>query len=132
MLKKLILTVLFFALAGCGESLMQSDNKLDAVIAAPKSHKILLENDRVRVLEVVIQPGEKEPAHTHSLPSVMHVDEPSQIQYYDAEGKMVFDSRTSDKPRTSPTTSWLEPEGLHAVENVGDKPFHAIRVELKK
>ncbi len=111
---------------------MQSDNKLDAVIAAPKSHKILLENDRVRVLEVVIQPGEKEPAHTHSLPSVLHVDELSQIQYYDAEGKVVFDSRTSNEPRTPPMTSWLEPEGLHAVENVGDKPFHAIRVELKK
>ena len=111
---------------------MQSDNKLDAVIAAPKSHKILLENDRVRVLEVVIQPGEKEPAHTHSLPSVLHIDEPSQILYYDAEGKMIFDSRMSNELRTSPITSYLDPEGLHAVENVGDKPFHAIRVELKK
>ena len=130
--KKLVLTVFLFALVGCGKDLTQSDNQFDALIAAPKSHRILLENDRVRVLDVVVEPGEKEPPHTHNLPSVMYIDEPSQILYYDAEGKVVFDLRKSDKPRIPPMTQYLEPEGLHSVENVGDKRFHAIRVELKK
>ena len=30
---------------------------MDALLAAPASHRVLLENDRVRVLEVVIEPG---------------------------------------------------------------------------
>src|SRR5215471_17245593 len=29
---------------------------MDALVAAPASHRVLLENDRVRVLEVVIEP----------------------------------------------------------------------------
>jgi hypothetical protein len=35
------------------------------VIAAPKDHKILLENENVRVLEVTVLPGEIEPVHHH-------------------------------------------------------------------
>ncbi len=31
---------------------------LDALVAVPDSHRLLLETDRVRVLEVVIEPGE--------------------------------------------------------------------------
>ena len=38
--------------------------ELDALIAAPDSHRLLLENDRVRVLEVVIEPGAREPEQT--------------------------------------------------------------------
>lgn len=26
----------------------------------------------------------------------------------------------------------MEPEGPHAVENIGTRPYHAIRVELKR
>ena len=39
--------------------------ELDALLAAPDSHRLLLETDRVRVLEVVIEPGAREPEHTH-------------------------------------------------------------------
>lgn len=30
---------------------------LDATVAAPQNHKVVLENERVRVLEVTVQPG---------------------------------------------------------------------------
>jgi steroid Delta-isomerase len=26
---------------------------------------------------------------------------------------------------------WLEPEGPHSVENIGDRPYHALRIEVK-
>jgi quercetin dioxygenase-like cupin family protein len=55
---------------------------MDALVAAPGSHRVLLENDWVRVLEVVIEPGAREPEHTHQAPSVMIVDEPAPIRYY--------------------------------------------------
>ena len=35
-----------------------SQDPLDAVAAAPKNHKVLYEDDHVRVLEVTVQPGE--------------------------------------------------------------------------
>ena len=44
---------------------------LDACIAAPASDHVLCENDAVRVLEVIIEPGTREPLHTHRAPSVM-------------------------------------------------------------
>lgn len=54
-------------------------DELDAPIAAPDSHRLLFENDRVRVLEVVIAAGAREPEHTHGWPSVMIVDEPPDL-----------------------------------------------------
>jgi hypothetical protein len=55
---------------------------LDACIAAPASHHVLFENDAVRVLEVIIEPGTREPLPTHRTPSVMIVDRPARIRYY--------------------------------------------------
>jgi hypothetical protein len=107
-------------------------DSLDAVTAAPNTHKILLENDRVRVLEVTVPPHSKEPTHTHRWPSVIHVDVPSKIRYYDAQGKVLFESGSVIRKDMKPVTRWLEPEAPHAVENVTDIPWHAIRVELKR
>jgi hypothetical protein len=45
----------------------------DAVAAAPNNHKVAFENEKVRVLEVTIKPGEKEPFHEHPLFSVMNI-----------------------------------------------------------
>jgi hypothetical protein len=56
--------------------------ELDALLAAPASHRVLLENSQVRVLDVVIEPGAREPEHTHQAPSVMIIDNPARIRYY--------------------------------------------------
>lgn len=42
----------------------------DAVAAAPQSHKVLFENGFVRVLQVEVVPGTKEPMHHHRWPSI--------------------------------------------------------------
>lgn len=108
---------------------------LDAIEAAPESHHILLENDHVRVVEVLIPPGEKEPIHTHRWPSVMLVDRAARIRYYDAEGDVAFESPEREDGETveqsPPQTEWMEPEEPHAVENIDSTSYHAIRVELK-
>jgi len=103
---------------------------MDAVLAAPASHRILLDNDRVRVLEVVIEPGAREPEHTHQATSVMIVDEPARIRYY-AGGALVFESPADSGPSPGVRVRWLEPEGPHSVENTGQHRYHAIRVELR-
>jgi len=55
---------------------------MDAVVAAPGSHRVLFENDDVRVLEVTIAAGHRVPEHTHRDPGVMIVDGPARIRYY--------------------------------------------------
>ncbi|TYL38393.1 hypothetical protein CV102_11310 [Natronococcus pandeyae] len=108
---------------------------LDAAEAAPDSHRILLENDRVRVVEVVIPPGEKEPVHTHRWPSVMMTDRAARIRYYDENEELAYESPEradgETATRSPPETEWMEPEGPHAVENIDSVPYHAVRVELK-
>lgn len=102
----------------------------DAVVAAPRSHRILIENDAVRVLEIIIAPGDKEPFHTHRWPSVMLVDQRTRIRYYGADKVLEFESPEYVEPTLGPT--WLEPEGLHAVENLDPTtPYHGIRIEIK-
>ena len=51
------------------------DPSLDAVIAAPNNHKVLFENERLRVLEVILEPDEEEPTHHHRWPSVFVFDQ---------------------------------------------------------
>ena len=107
---------------------------MDAVIAAPASHAVLLENSRVRVLLVTIAPGVTEPAHTHAWPSVMRVESPqplTYITYSEQDGKRVEVKRL-DLPMENPgKTEWMGPEGLHAVQNGGTSEYRAIRIELK-
>jgi len=63
-------------------------DSLDAVVAAPGSHRVVLENELTRVLEVMIAPGEREPEHTHRWPSVMVVHRPARIRYYSGDGHL--------------------------------------------
>jgi hypothetical protein len=103
---------------------------LDALCAAPDSHRLLLENEKVRVLEVNIPAGHKEPWHTHRRSSLMLIDQSASIRYF--RSKDDFDER----PRITPEDGmirieWLEPEGFHSVENTDTIPYHAIRIELK-
>ena len=51
------------------------DPALDAVVAAPANHKVLYENERLRVLEVILGPDEEEPVHHHRWPSVFVFDQ---------------------------------------------------------
>jgi len=110
------------------------EDRMDAVIAAPTSHAILLENSRVRVLQVTIPPGVTEPAHTHAWPSVMRFEAPqplTYITYSELNGKRV-EAQRFEVPMENPgRTEWAGPEGLHAVMNRGTSEFRAIRIELK-
>tara|TARA_R110000823_G_scaffold108170_1_gene227387 strand:- start:71967 stop:72824 length:858 start_codon:yes stop_codon:yes gene_type:complete len=107
--------------------------ELDAVIAAPKNHKILLENDKVRVLEVTMAPGEKEALHHHRWPSVLYIQEADDFVDYDDDGNVIFDSRQIPEPLPMPYTMYKDPEAPHSVVNLSKtKPIRLIRVEMKE
>lgn len=95
----------------------------DAVEAAPQSHKVLFENRFVRVLEVTVPPGVKEPMHHHRWPSIfLNWDaggRTSHQRIYHAEGG-VHDIPSQERPLAPGVwrVKWLEPEPMHSVENL--------------
>ncbi len=106
----------------------------DAVAAAPKSHRVLLEDDEIRVLRVEVAPGVTEPVHDHRWPSVMYFEQPQPITYITYKlinGKPIEAERIDAPAFATSQTVRGEPEGLHAVKNRGQAPFVAIRIEFK-
>lgn len=107
--------------------------ELDAVIAASKNHKVLMENDKVRVLEVTVLPNEIEALHHHQWPSVLHFTETGDFIRRDGNGNVIADSRKFKKKPVLPLTIWKEPQTAHYIENLSDSlSIKLIRVELKQ
>jgi len=62
---------------------------LDALVAAPANHRLLLEDEAVRVLEVSVEPGERENLHHHRWPSIMVVLARPNYRNFDADGNEI-------------------------------------------
>jgi hypothetical protein len=104
---------------------------LDAAAAAPLHHRVLLENDRVRVLDTLIERGDTAPLHTHRWPSAQYVLTIGHFVRRDADGEVMLDSRTLGSTLQLPPVLWSEPLPPHTLENIGDRDIHLIAVELK-
>lgn len=113
------------------------DPALDAVVAAPRHHKVLFENDNLRVLEVTLEPLDEEPIHHHRWPSVFVFDsiEPP-IHDFSPDGAMLPPNR--DVIRA--VEAWdgkgclvvhMEPQPAGRVLNASTKTVHGIRIEMK-
>ncbi len=117
----------------------------DAVQAAPNSHKVIFENEFVRVLEVTMPPpGSTEPMHHHRWPGFFLDWDTGggapHVRYHTADGK-VRDTPSDDAPRHPGKwdIQWMKPEPMHAIEVVdapasaapvhGDPPL--LRIEIK-
>jgi hypothetical protein len=100
----------------------------DATVAAPGNHKILFENDEVRVLEVHIDPLAKEPMHVHRTPAAIYLESsPHLIEHLEDGTKNDMGNRPDGLARYIPISP------AHSLENLDPKkPLKAIRVELKK
>ncbi len=105
-------------------------DSLDALTAAPRHHKLVLENDRVRVLDTHIPAGDFVPVHTHRWPAVYYTLAAGDFIRRDGEGNVTFDSRTAP-PRDS-AAGYLDCLPPHSIENVGSTEIHLISVEWKK
>ena len=107
-------------------------DELDALIAAPENHQLLLENERVRVLLTTIPTGATTPVHTHRWPSVEYLITATDFVRRDAAENVLLDTRASDaKPRASDVL-WSDPFPPHSLENVGDTEMRVIMVEIKQ
>ncbi|HEY0783281.1 MAG TPA: cytoplasmic protein [Thermoanaerobaculia bacterium] len=96
----------------------------DPVKLAPDHIKVVLENDRVRVLDDRSKPGDKEGLHSHPA-CIIHVLTGGKIRSTSPDGKVtVAELKAGD-------TLWREPL-THSVENIGTTELHLLLVELKK
>jgi hypothetical protein len=104
---------------------------LDAMIAAPDHHRILIENDKVRVLDTRLGPGERTPVHAHPWPAALYVLSWSDFVRYDPDDNILVESRFMAAPPETGEALWSAPLPPHYVRNIGDGDLHIIAVEMK-
>ena len=93
-----------------------------AVVNASMEH-VKLENNQVRVIEGVLQPGDKEQMHSHPA-FVTYVIAGGKIRNHFADGRTVeAELKTGDALYREPQTHW--------VENIGTTTLHFLVMELK-
>lgn len=101
-----------------------SDSIDDIVKISPDVHKVLFENEAIRVLEVTVKPGAKVPMHTNPE-NVNYIVKPGTLRLIEPDGSSV--DITLAEQQVIPA-----PVGRHAVENVGATEVRTICIELKK
>jgi quercetin dioxygenase-like cupin family protein len=96
----------------------------DMVKVAPKNCTVVLDNDRVRVVSVVIKPGEKLEMHSHA----------AHIVYALTSGKTKYafsDGKTEEREVKAGQAVWSD--GVtHSAENIATTESRALVIELKK
>lgn len=90
--------------------------------------KLLYENDRVKVWEFALDPGEAIPMHTHTLDYLFHVYEGSTLEVtFPAEAEAPakkIDLAAGD-------VRYVAKGGRHMARNVGQRRYVEVLVELK-
>jgi quercetin dioxygenase-like cupin family protein len=105
----------------CAASAVQAQ---DPVVVGPNLYKQLMDNPRVRVLEVTFAPGAEMPTHSHP-DHLGYVTEAGTLTITGADGKaQVHEFKVGD-------TVWL-PATSHSAKNTGSTQVRVLVVELKE
>jgi len=97
----------------------------DPVKVAPTVYKVLVENERVRVLEATVKPGETVPFHSH----------PAYSAYFLAGGTARFFSSPTDTgvvvELKTGVANWSDGE-THSAKNIGATTIRLLITELRE
>ena len=96
---------------------------MDPVALDPDMFDVLLENERVRVLETRIAPGKGHGMHWHPE-HLIYTLSPYQVQ------DTFTDGSTKRIERVAGELLWGY-ELIHAMDNIGETSAHALIIELK-
>ena len=90
---------------------------------APDRYKLILENDKLRVLEYKDKPGDKTEMHNHA----------DMVVYVISGGKYRFTlpNGQSLEIEAAPGDVMFQESADHSTENIGTSETHAVMVELK-
>jgi quinol monooxygenase YgiN/quercetin dioxygenase-like cupin family protein len=96
----------------------------DPVPLYPDNYKVLLENDRVRVLDFQLKKGAREDFHAH----------PAAVTYVLAAFKIrfTFPDGTTKIREAKAGEVFYGDALIHASENIGETDAHGLLVEMKK
>jgi quercetin dioxygenase-like cupin family protein len=94
--------------------------------AAGSEARVLLENDRVRVRQVMFQPGVRPGPHTHQWAHVGVILDDGSLGFVE-KGKK--DETINFK---SGDAGWRDANVTHEVFNAGQKAIRVVEVELKR
>jgi len=119
MTKKLIAALSLIAAVGTPQAVFADD----AVSAYPDQYTVESENDRVRVIRIHYEPGQKTGMHSHGLNVSINL----------TGGKflMTLPDGSSQEVDGTAGQATINEAGEHAMENIGDTPFDGLLVELK-
>lgn len=93
--------------------------------AAPAGETVRLENERVRVVEYVLQPGVPMGAHGHPRDRV-------EITLAGSRVRVTAGGRSSETEEKEGSITWSKGSSeVHDVVNIGKTPLRALHVELK-
>ena len=95
----------------------------DAVTVAPHVYRVLLENDRVRVLDIRTQPGGTSEMHAHPASVIYAVS--------DCTWLLTSDSGEEVRAEVKAGQTLFQEACTHKAKDVGTTGSHAIMVELK-
>ncbi len=94
-----------------------------AATVAPHVYKVLFENERLRLLEVTMQPGDSTEMHSH----------PDNLVYGLDTGKVAFTAPSGEVAELevpAGASMWMD-STEHATKNVGDTTIRALMIEPK-
>ena len=104
--------------------ILQQTHKDDAINIAPDLHTVIYEDDKMRVLKVIVPSGATADMHWHPH-NINYVLGGGTLEFTKPDGSVV-DVDLSEGQVTSATT-----DIFHAVKNIGDETVETIQVELK-
>lgn len=110
--------------AGLSQRSSQSAEQFpDPLVSDPEHWRLEFENELVRVTRAKVGPHEIERMHQHSLPAVV-------VYLTDQDIQQTLPDGTTRKVHINSGVRWVRP-AIHQVENLSDKPFELIRIDLK-
>jgi len=114
-----------FGAAAVSTAFSLAQSETDPVKLSPQYYTVRIDNDRLRVVEYRLGPGQKEPKHSH----------PPGIVYSLSDAKMKIETFPDGVVATHDYHAgdlvWRDAV-THAAENVGSTEAHVIAVELKE
>src|SRR5213594_2955088 len=90
-----------------------------------EKRRTLLENDRVRVREVFIEPGIDYGPHTHQYPHVGVIVKGGKLRFTEQGKAETIEFKDGD-------AGWRDACVTHSIRNLGQTTVHVVEVELKK
>ena len=93
--------------------------------------RVLMENDRVKIWEMDLAPGEESDIHEHTMDYILVVLEGDKIAGVPQDDSAGLYNQYVEVDVTPGQHFWIEKGGIETARNIGTKRYREIAIELK-